>query len=55
MSRRKNTSLIACLALATGFIFMAGYATNAPTKPAVVAVVDLFNPGPVALVSAVNA
>ena len=41
MSRRKNTSLIACLALATGFIFMAGYATNTPTKPAVVAVVDL--------------
>ena len=41
MSRRTNSSLIACLALATGFIFMAGYAANAPTKPAVVAVVDL--------------
>ena len=41
MSRQKNTSLIACIALATGFIFMAGYAANAPIKPAVVAVVDL--------------
>ena len=41
MSRRKNTSLIACITLATGFIFMAGYAASTPAKPAVVAVVDL--------------
>ena len=41
MSRRRNATWTAFIALTTGFIFMAGYAMNAPMKPAVVAVVDL--------------
>lgn len=41
MSRRRNATWISFIALTTGFIFMAGYAMNAPIKPAVVAMVDL--------------
>lgn len=41
MTRRSNFNLIAIVTLATGFVFMAGYAASNQLKPAVVGVVDL--------------
>ena len=41
MSRKKLAVGSAFVALITGFVFMAGYAANAPIKPAVIAFVDL--------------
>ena len=41
MTRRSNLNLIALVTLATGFVFMAGYAASNQLKPAVVGVVDL--------------
>ncbi|MEC8558972.1 MAG: OmpH family outer membrane protein [Planctomycetota bacterium] len=41
MTRLSNLNLIALLTLATGFVFMAGYAASSQLKPAVVGVVDL--------------
>lgn len=41
MSRKKIAVVASFTALATGFVFMAGYAANAPIKPAVVAFIDL--------------
>ena len=41
MPRNKFAVAIAFITLAAGFIFMAGYAANAPMPPAVIGVVDL--------------
>lgn len=41
MARTRIAVVTAFVALATGFTFMAGYAARTPTKPAVVAFVDL--------------
>ena len=41
MPRNRFAVAAAFLTLAAGFIFMAGYAANAPMPPAVVGVVDL--------------
>ncbi len=41
MPRNKFTIAAAFITLAAGFIFMAGYAANAPVPPAVIGVVDL--------------
>ncbi len=41
MPRNKFAVAVAFITLAAGFIFMAGYAANAPMPPAVIGVVDL--------------
>lgn len=41
MARKRLATTSAFAALAIGFVFMAGYAAHVPTKPAVVAFVDL--------------
>lgn len=41
MPRNKFAVAVAFITLAAGFIFMAGYAANAPMAPAVIGVVDL--------------
>ena len=41
MPRNKIAVAVAFITLAAGFIFMAGYAANAPMPPAVIGVVDL--------------
>lgn len=41
MPRNRFAVAVAFITLAAGFIFMAGYAANAPMKPAVIGVVDL--------------
>ena len=40
MPRNKFAVAVAFITLAAGFIFMAGYAANAPMPPAVIGVVD---------------
>ena len=41
MPRNKFAVAVAFITMAAGFIFMAGYAANAPMQPAVIGVVDL--------------